>query len=266
MRLNRRQCLALVAGSIATHPLAEESAARAETQPQVKAIAFDAFPVFDARPIAALAERLFPENGAELSNIWRTRQFEYQWLRALGRNYADFWQATEDALVFAAALLGLELSRDKRGKLMDAYLELRAWPEVPNALEELKSAGLRLALLSNATPAILNAGINNSKLEGIFDYVLSTDRIKSYKPDQRAYRMAVDAFGLTRQEILFVAFAGWDVAGAKWFGYPTFWVNRLKSPGEELGVAADAIGSDLNDLVSFVNRYGRSSPHSTPGH
>ena len=253
MLMNRRRCLTLVAGGIATRSLFETSVARGETRQQVKAIAFDAFPIFDARPVAALAERLFPGKGAELSNVWRTRQFEYQWLRALGGQYADFWQVTEDALVFAAVVLGLELTREKRRQLMGAYLELRAWPEVPDALRALKSAGLRLAFLSNATPQILNAGVSNSGLEGIFDFVLSTDQIRSYKPDQRAYRMAVDAFGLTRVEILFVAFAGWDVAGAKWFGYPTFWVNRLNSPGEELGVTPDAIGGNLNDLVSFVN-------------
>ena len=65
--------------------------------------------------------------------------------------------------------------------------------------------------------------------------------------------MAIDAFKLKREEILFAAFAGWDAAGAKWFGYPTFWVNRLNLPGEELGVTPDATGQDLTDLVSFVN-------------
>jgi len=82
--------------------------------------------------------------------------------------------------------------------------------------------------------------------------VLSTDRVKAYKPDPRAYQMGLDAFGLKPDQILFAAFAGWDAAGAKSFGYPTFWVNRQNQPGEELGVTLDAIGGNLNDLVSFV--------------
>jgi 2-haloacid dehalogenase len=86
----------------------------------------------------------------------------------------------------------------------------------------------------------------------MFEHVLSTDAIRTYKPDPRAYRMAVDAFGIERESILFVAFAGWDVAGAKWFGYPTFWVNRLGTPAEELGAAADAAGRNLDDLVAYV--------------
>jgi 2-haloacid dehalogenase len=99
----------------------------------------------------------------------------------------------------------------------------------------------------------LNDGLKKGRLDGAFEAVLSTDRIRSYKPDPRAYRMAMDKLLLSREEILFVAFAGWDVAGAKWFGYPTFWLNRQASPTEELGVEADASGPDLNSLVQFVN-------------
>ena len=103
------------------------------------------------------------------------------------------------------------------------------------------------------TRAMLEAGIKGAGLTGLFEHVLSTDRIRAYKPEPRAYRMAVDAFGLPREEILFVAFAGWDAAGARWFGYPTFWINRLDLPGEELSVAPDGAGRDLGDLVRFVD-------------
>jgi 2-haloacid dehalogenase len=252
MPLRRREFLTLVAGGITTGVLLSTPLSQAATGPKIKALAFDAFPIFDPRPVFALVEQLFPGKGADLSNAWRVRQFEYQWLRALSGRYADFWQTTADALVFAAKLLQLDLTPDKRQQLMAAYLELKAWPEVPPALRSLQSAGIRLAFLSNATPQILDAGIKNSRLEGIFEHVLSTDTIKTYKPDPRAYQMAIDAFGLKREDIAFVAFAGWDVAGAKWFGYTTFWVNRLNLPVEELGVAPDAIGGNLDDLVRFV--------------
>ncbi len=221
--------------------------------PKIKGIAFDAFPIFDPRPVFALAEQLFPGKGAELSNAWRTRQFEYQWLRALSNHYADFWQATEDALVFSCEMLKLDLTPDKRKQLMDAYLELKAWPDAVPALQALKSAGFRLAFLSNATPKILDACIKNSGLVGVVEHVLSTDKIKTYKPDPRAYQMAIDEFNLKREEILFVPFAGWDAAGAKSFGYTTFWVNRLNLPVEQLGVVPDAIGRNLVDLVNFAN-------------
>jgi 2-haloacid dehalogenase len=252
MPLNRREFLNLAAAGVATGLLATTTSTHAATESKIKAIAFDAFPIFDPRPVFALAEQLFPGKGAELSNAWRTRQFEYQWLRVLSRQYVDFWQTTEDSLVFAAELLKLDLTSDKRKKLMDAYLELKAWPDVPPALELLKNAGTRLALLSNATPKILDAGIQHAGLGNIFEHVLSTDKIKTYKPDPRAYQMAVDAFGLKKEEILFVAFAGWDAAGAKSFGYTTFWVNRLNLPAERLGVSPDGVGQNLKDLVGFV--------------
>ena len=218
----------------------------------LRAVAFDAFPIFDPRPVFGLAETLFPGKGSALSDAWRTRQFEYQWLRALTGRYADFWRTTEDALEFAAELLKVELTPAKRAQLMHAYLELGAWPDVGPALKMLKEEGLRLAFLSNMTEKLLEAGMKNAGLQNAFDEVLSTDKIRSYKPDPRAYRMGVDALRLAREEILFVAFAGWDAAGAKSFGYPTFWVNRLGLPQEKLDLSPDASGRDLTDLVSYI--------------
>ena len=220
----------------------------------VKAIAFDAFPILDPRPVFALAEDMFPGKGADLAAAWRTRQFEYTWLRTVSRRYADFWRVTEDALVFAGKMLKLDLTANQRARLMDAYLAIRCWPDAPAALRSLKDYGIRLAFLSNMTVEMLEAGIRNSGLEKVFDYVLSTDRVEAFKPDPRAYQMGVDALGLQRDEILFAAFAGWDAAGAKAFGYPTFWVNRRNLPAEELGTMADSSGANLDDLVRYIAR------------
>ena len=252
MTLDRREFLQLsAAGLLAGRALALPDALL--TQPgKYRAVAFDAFPIFDPRPVFALAEGLFPGKGAELSSVWRARQFEYQWLRALGHQYADFVQTTENALVFAAKQLRLELTPDARSQLVQAYMQLKAWPDVRPTLSALKSAGFRLALLSNMTAAMLHSGINNAELDGFFEHVLSTDARKTYKPDPLAYQMGVDALELKREEIVFVSFAGWDASGAKWFGYPTVWVNRLDAPTEELGVVPDAVGRDLSVLTKFV--------------
>jgi len=252
MTLNRRKFLSLAAIGAATSLLVSNPTIQAATIPKIKAIAFDGFTTFNPQTVFALAEELFPGKGAELSSAWRTRQFDYAWLRTLSGRYVDFWQVTEDALVFAAKMLKLDLSMEKRRKLMHAYLEIKAWPDALPALRSLKDMGIRMAFLSNFTAAMLDAAVKNSGLEGIFEAHLSTDRVRAYKPDPRAYQMAIDAFGLQRDEIVFAAFGGWDAAGAKSFGYPTFWVNRMNLPVEELGVAPDAIGGNLNDLVSFV--------------
>lgn len=251
MPLNRREFVTLAAVGI-TSGLLASNPVKAAAAPRIKAIVFDAFTTFDPQPVFALAEKLFPGKGSELGKIWRVRQFEYAWLRTLSRSYADFWQVTEESLVFAARMLELELREEKRRQLMQAYLEIKAWPDAASALTTLKTMGIRMAFLSNLTETMLDAAIRNSSLEGIFEKRLSTDRVKAYKPDPRAYQMGIDAFGLSRGEIAFAAFGGWDAAGAKSFGYPTFWVNRLGLPSEELGVVPDGIGSNLADLVRFV--------------
>ena len=116
----------------------------------------------------------------------------------------------------------------------------------------MKDAGLRLVFLSNMTSAMLAANVAHAGLDGLFERSLTTDAVKAYKPDPRAYQMGIDALGFSKPEIVFAAFGGWDAAGAKSFGYPTFWVNRNNVLPEELGVAPDATGKTLTDLASFV--------------
>jgi 2-haloacid dehalogenase len=259
MESNRRDFLSLLAAGAATG-VAACNTARATASPptagsrrKIKAVVFDAFPIFDPRPIFGLTEEVFPEKGVELANVWRTRQFEYTWLRTVSGRYADFWKVTEDALVFAAATVKVDLDADKRARLMNAYLSLKAWPDVVPSLTALKAAGIRMGFLSNLTGPMLQAAIRSAGLDGMFEHVLSTDQVKTYKPDPRAYQIGLDAFGLPRDEMAFVAFAGWDAIGAKWFGYPTFWVNRVKTPREEMGVTPDITASDLQPLPAFVN-------------
>lgn len=213
---------------------------------------FDAFPVFDPRPVAALAEELFPGKGKELSDAWRTRQFEYTWLRNSMRDYRDFFHVIDDALVFAAHSLKLDLTPEKRQRLTSAYLQLRAYPDVAESLKALRVAGFKLSFLSNFTNRMMQTGIANSGLDGLFDHLLSTDMVQVFKPAPRAYQMGLDVLKLSREEILFAAFAGWDAAGAKQFGYPTFWVNRTNQPAEELGLLPDGTGFNLADLVKFA--------------
>ena len=249
----RRDFIRLTAAGVAALAGAAGRPAGAAPGPlRLKAVAFDAFPIFNPAPVASRAEALFPGRGATLVDEWRLRQFEYAWLRLLSRRYADFWQVTQDALAFAASKLRLDVDPSGREALMNAFLELVPWPDVAPALGSLAGSGLRLAFLSNFTLRMLHANLERSGLSPLFDQVLSTDLERTYKPDPRAYELAVEALGLRREEILFVAHAGWDAAGAESFGYPTFWVNRLGLPREELGARPDGEGRDLSDLVRFI--------------
>lgn len=261
MTVTRREFVQLTAAGLASG-LVQASAGRAAAAPRgippPKAIAFDAFPIFDPRPVGARAESLFPGHGAALTEEWRLRQFEYAWLRALSRDYADFWSVTRDALVFATRRLKLELDTARRDALMEALVDLAPWPDVVPALAALEEARVRIGFLSNFTARMLEANLGKAGLRSRFEHVVSTDRARTYKPDPRAYELGTEAFGLRREDILFVAHAGWDAAGAKRFGYPTFWVNRAGLPAEELGVSADATGRDLSDLVAFVTNGPRA--------
>ena len=252
MFVNRRDFVTLAAGGAVAATMADRALAVEGAKSKIKAIAFDGFPIIDPRPVFAKAAEMFPDKGRALSEIWRTRLFEYTWLRTLGGRYADFLLVAEQSLVFAAKASSIDLTAEQRNALMQTWLTLKAWPDVAPALTELKAAGIRMAFLSNVTEAMMNAVVKNSALEGLLEPHLSTDRVKVFKPASAAYQMGVDAFKLAKEEILFAAFAGWDAAGAKWFGYPTFWVNRMNAPVEELDAAPDGIGSGMADLVKFV--------------
>ena len=249
MSMDRRRFLSLAAGAAAAGSAGMTVAAAATPY---RAIVFDAFPIFDPRPAAALATALFNDAGAELMGAWRSRQFTYQWLHALGGRYVDFRQATRDSLAYAARQARVAMTAAQRDQMLGTYSALTVWPDVPAALRRLRRAGIRLGFLSNMTGEMLEAGLARAGLREAFEAVLSTDRLRTYKPAPEAYRMAVDAFKLPAAQILFAPFAGWDAAGAKWFGFPTFWVNRLGGPAEELGVTPDGEGRDLEALVSFV--------------
>lgn len=246
--MNRRGFLGAVAGTAAV----AASAARPAGRKPIKAVLFDAFPLFDPRVVVAVTERLYPEKGALLLQTWRTRQFEYQWLRALGNRYVDFLEATDDSLTFAARQTGVDLNREARKELMGAYTNLQVWPDTHEVLPRIRAQGVSLGILSNMTAHALESGLIGANLRGLFSHVLSTDRVRSYKPAPAAYRLGVDVLGLDRGEVLFVAFAGWDVAGAAWFGYPTYWLNRTGAVPEELDASPEGTGSDLRSLLGFL--------------
>ena len=219
---------------------------------RIKAIGFDAFTIFSPLSVDAVIDESFPGKGSQLATAWRTRIFEYCWLRTLNQTYVDFWHILDDALVFAFKAAKIELKPDARDKFMDAFLRVKPWPDSVEALKSMRQAGIRLAYVSNLTPKMLTVMGESAGIADLFEHILSTDRVKAYKPDPRAYQMAEVVFNLPRESIVFAAFGGWDAAGAKSFGLNTFWVNQVNAPLEELGVKPDAIGRTLLDLAKYV--------------
>lgn len=254
-KMNRRNFLTIGGGLAVSSmlPVPQSFGKQPSARPHsIKAILFDAFPIFDPAPVAGLAAQLFPEHSASLLNIWRTKQFEYTWLRSLTGRYLDFLSVTADALDYSAASLNMDVSAQQHRQLVDAYNELPAWPEVPAILGQLNADGYRLGMLSNFTPGMLRNNVQYARLSHHFEHLLSVDTVRTYKPAARAYQLAMEEFRLPKEEILFVPFAGWDAAGAKSFGYLTFWVNRLGTPTDRLGIEPDGEGRNLNQLMDWL--------------
>jgi 2-haloacid dehalogenase len=221
----------------------------------IRGICFDLFTLFDPRSVVTTARRIVPERAVELCEAWRSRQFEYAWLRVAAGQYQDFRAVTAQALLYAARTLKLELSAAERETLVDAYSQLEPWPDTRAALLAWKRAGLRLAPLANYSPSMISGLLAHAGLSELFDAQISTDVARTFKPDPRAYGLGLSTLGLEREQIAFAAFGGWDAAGAKWFGYPTFWVNRLGVAAEELAPGPDATGPTLAELARFVTEW-----------
>ncbi|MBP0581015.1 haloacid dehalogenase type II [Labrys sp. LIt4] len=214
------------------------------------AILFDAYgTLLDLGFITERAEQAFPGHGAQLSALWRDKQLNYTWLRTIAGHYTDFATVTADALDYSIERLALTASPQSRDELLAAYCSLPSFPEASAALTHLRHKGLRLGVLSNGTPAMLEAALRSSGLDGLFDDVLSVDAAGCYKTARAAYQLGPDRLNLPPERILFVSSNGWDICGATWFGYRTFWVNRAGHPPERLGVSPNATGRSLMDLM-----------------
>ena len=212
----------------------------------IRGYVFDAYgTLFDVHSVVE-AGREITSDPVTLSATWRQKQLEYTWLRALMGTYADFWEVTEAALRYAIRQLGLAATDAQIRRLMDAYLSLACFPDVKPALGRL--AGRPRAVLSNGAPTMLAAAVTASGLTTFLEHVISVDRVKTYKPSPRVYALGPETLGASAGELLFVSSNGWDVAGAKAFGYQVAWCNRSGAPAEELGARADLVIDALDKL------------------
>ena len=228
------------------------SYAQGDPAPRFKAVAFDYFVIFDPNSVIPEVEKTFPGKGTEFTKMWRSKQFEYGFLRSITGRHEDFLKVTEDALVYTAEAMKLELTPDTRKALLNAYLTLKPWPDAVDALRKLKAAGVRIITIANFSGKMLRANAEGASITDLFDELLSTEVNGTYKPDPRAYALGMERLKLRKEEIVFAAFGGWDAYGAKNFGHQTYWVNRFNLPVEELGRQADRSSTNLEGLLTFV--------------
>ena len=217
----------------------------------IQACVFDAYgTLFDVHSAVARLRDQVGGQADALSQLWRTKQLEYTWLRALMGRHADFWQVTGDALDYA--LVRTSVDRAMREPLMQAYLALDAYPEVPDVLRRLREAGRKIAILSNGEPKMLEAGAQSAGIDSLLDAILSVEEVGIFKPHPKVYQLAVDRLGVAADRIAFQSSNAWDVSGAGAFGLRAVWINRLGAPPERLPGAAEHQLQDLSGLPALL--------------
>lgn len=218
----------------------------------IEACVFDAYgTLFDFNAAARHARDDLGDKADQLSALWRTKQLEYTWLRACMDKHAPFWQVTGDALDYSLETLGFD-DAALRDKLMNLYLELDAFPEVPKVLKDLKAGGMKTAILSNGEPKMLDSAVANSGIGDDLDAVLSVESVGVYKPDFRVYQLTVDSLGVPAERISFQSSNAWDAVGAATFGMKVIWCNRYGQRRERLTAQPDAEVTDLSQMLPVL--------------
>lgn len=218
----------------------------------IKACVFDAYgTLFDVHSAVGKYRQRLGDIADQVSLLWRTKQLEYTWLRSLMGHHADFWQVTRDALDFAFDMHHLN-DTDLRNDLIEAYLHLDCYPEVPEALSTLKASGFRIAILSNGTPAMLDAAVKNSGIEELIEKNFSVEEVGVFKPAPRVYQIAVDGLNVTPDKIVFQSSNAWDASGAAAFGFRVAWINRFGQSAERLPGRPDVEIKSLIELPDLL--------------
>ena len=218
----------------------------------VQACVFDAYgTLFDFASAARGCRDVLGDAIEKLSALWRDKQLQYTWLRAVQGRHADFWQVTGDALDFALETLAIE-KPGLRDRLMNLYLKLEGMREVPEVLRQLKTAGLRTAILSNGSPMMLDAAVRGSGLSPLVDAVLSVESVGAYKPHPKVYQLAVDQLGIPAAAMAFQSSNAWDAYAASAFGMQVVWCNRYDQRPERLPGKPDRIIRSLTELPALV--------------
>lgn len=211
--------------------------------------AFDAYgTLFDVHSAAGAYAGEIGEKWTQLSQIWRAKHLEYTWIFAQTGRHTTFWKLAQDSLDTAIASVG-GIPGGLREKLLAAYRELSAYPEVPEVLKQLKAGGAKLAILTNGDPDMIDDAVRSAELSGVLDKVITVHEAGVFKPNMRVYKLVTDAFDCTPADVSFQSSNRWDVTAANVFGFKTVWINRAGAPAEYPDTPPDRTVSDLTALL-----------------
>ncbi len=217
----------------------------------IKVIIFDAYgTLFDVNSAAERCKEKIGDKWESFANYWRTTQLEYTWLRSLMKRHKDFWQVTEDSL--DKSLLAFKIDPNMRLELLNLYKILNTFPEVKEVLKNLKEKKYKISILSNGTPDLLDGLVKSNNLEKMFDDIFSIEKVGIYKPDEKVYKMPIDKYKVTKNEIAFLSANTWDVSGAGNFGFNSIWVNRNKNIFDKLDYIPHNEVNNLKEILKLL--------------
>ncbi len=220
--------------------------------PGIRACVFDAYgTLFDVAAAASHCREELGDRWQPLAELWRTKQLQYTWLRSLMGKHEDFWRITGDALDFAMASLTIR-DQTLRTRLLELYLNLDAYPEVPQVLRRLRNSGRRTAILSNGSPRMLAAAVEHAGLASLLDAVISVEEAGIFKPHPSVYRLAEKHLGLPASAMSFQSSNAWDAYAAKDCGFRVIWINRFGQAKERLPGEPDAEIADLSAVPDLL--------------
>ena len=217
----------------------------------IKAIIFDAYgTLFDVNSAAENCKDKIGDKWGDFANYWRTTQLEYTWLRSLMKRHKDFWQVTEDSL--NKSMKAYEIDSSLRNELLDLYKILSPFKEVPEVLKSLKEKDLKLAILSNGTPTLLNQLVKSNNLDNLFDNLFSIEEVGIYKPDSKVYDIPIKKYNIKKNEVAFLSANTWDISGGGNYGYNSIWVNRNKNTFDNLDYVPKYQIENLSNLLDII--------------
>ena len=217
----------------------------------IKAIIFDAYgTLFDVNSAAEKCKDKIGSKWEGFANYWRTTQLEYTWLRSLMKRHKDFWQVTEDSL--DKSMKAYEIDSSMKNELLDLYKILSPFKEVPEVLKSLKDKNLKLAILSNGTPSLLNQLVKSNNLDNLFDDLFSIEEVGIYKPDSKVYDIPIKKYNIKKNEVAFLSANTWDISGGGNYGYNSIWVNRNNNTFDNLDYVPKHQIKDLSKLLDII--------------
>ena len=217
----------------------------------IKVIIFDAYgTLFDVNSAAEKCKEKIGDKWEGFANYWRTTQLEYTWLRSLMKRHKDFWQVTEDSL--DKSLLAFKIDPNMRSELLNLYKILNTFPEVKEVLKNLKEKEYKISILSNGTPDLLDGLVKSNNLEKMFDDIFSIETVGIYKPDEKVYKIPIDKYKVTKNEVAFLSANTWDVSGAGNFGFNSIWVNRNENIFDKLDYIPHNEVNNLREILKLL--------------